>query len=132
MGIQSPDITDERAQLVDRIDARHEQALRLFFSKRPPKYSFYVPNPALSYLIPRRLLELDDIDPESVRLTADRCASSLDIRITTNKDIDTNEDNVTYFTGKLNRQLLHVLPAYEQTRLLGHLCPNQTTTYKQL
>lgn len=185
MGEEGPDTTGERAQLVDQIDARHEKALRAFFNKKPPKYSFYVPNPALSYLIPRRLLEIEDVDPESVRLIANRCPSSLDIRIATNKDLDAvvcgishmrhrvahiddfdtvdeligthvatefyqrlerllkrigfeylvgenNPDNVSYFTGKLNRQLLHVLPEAEQTKLLGFQCPNQTTTYKKL
>ena len=43
-----------------------------------------------------------------------------------------DEENVSFYTRKLGRKLIHELPLDEQIRLLGYPAPNAYCTYKNL
>lgn len=115
MHLGSLDIADQKARLVNKIDAAHELAFRTFCKSRPEKLSFYVPDSALNYLIPRRLLELDGIDPSSVRLISSRTTSSLGITISTNQDLESLDCEISHHQNKV----AHVRNFYTSNEMTG-------------
>lgn len=103
MHLGNPDIADQKARLVDQVDAAHELAFRTFCESKPERLSFYIPDSALNYLIPRKLLELDGIDPRSVRLISSRSVSSLGVTISTNIDREALDCEMAHKQGRAVR-----------------------------
>lgn len=109
------DTTDQRARLIDQIDAAHELAFRTFCESRPERLSFLIPDSVLNYLIPRKLLELDGIDPRSVRLSSTRTISALGITISTNKDLESLDCEISHHRSKA----AHVSNFYTSDEIRG-------------